>query len=513
MKRVWNAGFARLVDRLASQTYGVSEDALMAAAAQKIAKTARALSSDNAVLIALVGRGNNGGDTLLSIPVLGLPLERLRVFTFFDGGALSPACERALLSVKARYPTLAITPYKEGALADYAETPSIIIDGIYGLGFHAPLTDKLVMAAFRDTKALRKATVIAVDLTSGLEADTFDTAVDGLKAHHSLSFGGLKPAQVMSPARFQSGHVEVVDIGFPPAALQEATVQDPGLLYLIENHDIPTEPWRTLAQSAHKFDRGHTLVIGGSEGKLGAPVLSAMAALRAGCGWSSVAIPTDLEPHFPPLPLELTFERFFCANKIDTVALSQFVKTRSVSAIVVGPGTTEQPLHDGALEALIELSHQQVKIIVDAAATKGLFSMLARCKAKPNPAFFLLTPHPGEWLKLPENPPRRYQDLEGILAKANTLGVTLIYKGASPLVFFDKKVVVHNENSNALAKAGTGDVFAGLCAGYAKCFLTVNDCANQSFMALARAVDILTHRRDTHSILPTDIINAIGALD
>src|SRR5690606_37250062 len=126
----------------------------------------------------------------------------------------------------------------------------------------------------------------------------------------TVTFGARKPAHVLSPARDVCGEVMDVDIGFPSAAAIDAMEEFPPPLYLADIDELTSiDPWQDMPPSMHKYDRGHILVIGGSPGKTGAPLLTALSSLRAGGGWATVSMS---EATFASLkgdvPRELTFE-------------------------------------------------------------------------------------------------------------------------------------------------------------------------------------------------------------
>src|SRR5690606_2729318 len=123
--------------------------------------------------------------------------------------------------------------------------------------------------------------VIAVDVPSGLDVDNMAQLEVPLAADLTVTFGGLKPCHTVSPARELCGAVRVAPIGFSPEAEEDADGDYPAYIVRAAPEAFLGEnPWSRLSANAHKFDRGHILVIGGSAGKSGAPIIAAMAALR-----------------------------------------------------------------------------------------------------------------------------------------------------------------------------------------------------------------------------------------
>ena len=170
------------------------------------------------------------------------------------------------------------------------------------------MREGICKTALKEAASLKWKKVVAVDLPSGMQADFWsDKAL--LKADYTITFGARKLVHSLYPSKDSCGHVEVAKIGFAKEAI-EISQGDTTSISLDKDLVREMEPWQGLSPYAHKYDRGHVLVIGGSEGKLGAPAIAASAAFYAGAGWVSVALSSGLE-QLSNLPAEVTYENFY----------------------------------------------------------------------------------------------------------------------------------------------------------------------------------------------------------
>jgi NAD(P)H-hydrate epimerase len=516
---LWDRAFARAVDRLTSSDYLILPDVLMENAGRAVAEVVLAGQVADRPVLVLAGFGNNGGDALVAARYLAEAGAAVHVFTVARGtdAKPTPSCSKQLAIMDAL--GHAVTPYHAGVLKAFHKHEPVIVDGVLGIGFEGALDDEsLVYAALAEAAELQDATVYAVDVPSGLDADTGDAQEIPLRADVTITFGGRKPAHVLAPARDLCGDVLVADIGFPHAA-QDAALGAHRPLYVLPDPDelVRTDPWAELPRSANKYDRGHVLVIGGSAGKTGAPLLAATAALRAGAGWASVAMPQSaLASLKGDVPRELTFEDLFTGDDLNPLALATFLEERKVRAVVCGPGTMGSPLGAETLAVLADFTREQGGFVVlDAGATHGLSSLLSGGLVG-DPERWLVTPHPGEWRKI--GPEFDFTPLSSIgLARARQLaerlGVALLYKHATPILIPAHPSApgfVAAEGSMTLARAGSGDLLAGVAGAHGAAGLTTAVTALRSQVVVAWAAQLAAERVGEQAVLASDILHDIG---
>jgi NAD(P)H-hydrate epimerase len=363
-------------------------------------------------------------------------------------------------------------------------------------------------------------TVIAIDIPSGLDADSGEAQKIPLAADLTVTFGGKKPAHVLAPARDLCGDVLCVDIGVPSFVQEKVIAQhSPALVVPDAEQLVIHDPWAKLARSAHKYDRGHVLVIGGSVGKTGAPLMAAMAAMRMGAGWVSVAMPEAAQKDLAgDVPREITFERLFMGGQIDSQALKQFVEERKVKAIVIGPGMTDSPLTPELLTTLAPLCERlQIQVTIDAGACQGLSDVLA--EADIHPSRWVATPHPGEWHKIGPDFTQTPLSPSGLAAcklLVEDLGCAVLYKHATPILLAGDAQFpgfVTHEGTNVLARAGSGDLLAGMIGAHGARGLSAPEATLRSQVVLAWAAKLAARKRGVHSVLARDILDQIGRID
>ena len=447
---IWTQEHAIAIDSLCADL--LPSTVLMEHAALAIRDAVReVLANNHYQLVIIAGKGNNGGDALAAARLLieyqpdillthAVPTSSLAIAQLY-------AVQKLGLNPELYEPSVSWLQRK------YRGKQLLIIDGIVGPGLTGKLT-ALLQTLIVEIQQYPSKMVIAIDIPSGLRCDQAN-AVDAIKADRTITFGGKKPAHVLPPAQDYCGDVRVAQI-FPQTAITKTFANLPAPLYLGSDH-CGTTP---LLASAHKYQRGHVLVIGGSTGKCGAPLLAGLAALRAGAGLVSVAMPTATGYS---LPLDLLYEDFFATGSIDLASLNEYVEQRQVRAIVIGCGCITSPIAAQLWKYLVQFARQGGSVVIDAGALHNLFAL------GEGMANIILTPHGGEWLTLADNLPTP-NSISNITAIKNTVikqGVTLIYKNSSPLVFSPCRqtpVYVCAGGDNALAKAGTGDIYAGIVA-------------------------------------------------
>jgi hydroxyethylthiazole kinase-like uncharacterized protein yjeF len=507
---VWSGAASRRVDQLTIETFRIPEKDLMANAGEAVAKEAQRHGRN---FIVLAGGGNNGGDALIAAEIL----------------SQNPENKVQVVRIPREDSNFVFT------IPDWADC---VLDGVLGLGFKGDLNPESPAAKALRIAAQANLTVIAVDMPSGLDCDDAGISHAPLPADVCVTFGGMKAIQSISPAREICGHVICTDPGFSDAAIRQALTEHPPVHAIVRAHDLlGLNPWNELSADAHKYDRGHVLVIGGSAGKTGATVLAAMSALRSGAGWATVAIPEALSSGtiFPPdLTCESLWRHQKTGDKLDHGKLEKFLASRNVKSIVVGPGTMSSPLDKKSLAVLVDFATTGC-VVIDAGALHGILPLLADAKRNSDsPRRIILTPHPGEWRRLagpadggknkettsmrPPLHPTGCQDLAKI---CSDLGIHVLYKHATPVLCgpqkfainpggFSSMSLVFNHGSNAMGRAGTGDVLTGAIAAHGAIGCDAGFATMRGLSVVARSTELAAAKVGYHAVLPTDIIQELG---
>jgi NAD(P)H-hydrate epimerase len=287
--------------------------------------------------------------------------------------------------------------------------------------------------------------VVAVDLPSGIDAATGEVAGAAVRATLTVTFHARKVGLVVAPGRFHAGEVVVADIGLAPVA----TAARRATRALLEQ--VPLRSGRDS-----KFTAGTVLVVGGARGTTGAPVLAAMAALRADAGYVTVAVPRECLTVVEALALEPVKRGFDWEDAEETI----LAEAERAGAVALGPGLGRS-VEARALVARL-LDRLQLPVVVDADALFGL-----RPAPRPHPT--VLTPHTGELARLLDRDSAWVDAhrLEAARAGAERYGAVVLLKGAGSIVQAPGgEAVVCDAGPPSLATAGTGDVLTGIVAAF-----------------------------------------------
>jgi NAD(P)H-hydrate epimerase len=472
-----------------------------------VARLAMEIWKPGLSILVVAGAGNNGGDALVAARYLAEAGFAPQVFSVMaDGAQESPDRQ----TQRVRYEKLGspCLPYRTAQDFSHFSHGTLIIDGLLGLGPKEPLRPGLIRQCLQDLAQIKAERVLAVDLPSGLLADVWQAETIYLPATHTITFGAPKLLHVLEPARSICGELRVLPLAFHPDAIT-SSLQEQDFILELDAQVLPQHsPWHELPADAHKFTRGHLLVIGGSAGKLGAPLLAAEAAMRAGAGWVSVALLAEQQR--PALPRFLTYED--CGANPEK--LLPFIRERRVKALVIGPGTMQNPLSPELMKALQkEQESSGLFLVFDAGALKNWSTLAQGLRFDPNRS--LLTPHPGEWRAM-DSRHRDLNNLEGLDQAWNfcaTFGVSVFYKSATPFTISAHKgrhFLLNQDGSRALGKAGSGDVLAGVAAAFACAGRNAAQVGNEAQRAVAKAAQKAVLQWGRDGLSPEDLIQNLG---
>ena len=498
---------------MTTERFGVPSLKLMRAAATAVAAFAREQFPEAKRVTVLCGRGNNGGDGMMTARMLAT--AGLKVTTVLLGSPEGMAGDATAAWRELATPAHGmIHVVKEpGELAQYnkALDTDLIIDAVVGTGFAPPLKG-MALAALEWTKNC-KAPVLAVDLPSGWPADSFagtqDSAV--FPADAVVTFTAPKPAHVFGQlTRRWDQPIVVAPIGSPDAAM----VSELGLRWAGSAHALVEAP-RAVDSNKGRF--GHVLVVGGSLGKSGAPAMTALTAMRAGAGLVTAAVPaavlaqvSTIAPELMTWPLPGGASGQIAAKG----ATAKFFETltQGKTVLAIGPGMGQSAAAAKFVAALLGATKMPAVIDADAlnilAANPPLLGKLARMGKAGRT--IVLTPHPGEMARLAATSVAEIQAnrIEAARAFARKHSVTLVLKGWRTLIAHPGGSVAVNSTGNpAMAKGGSGDMLTGLTAGLLAQY--ADDSARSVEAAVylhGLAADLAVRRVDERTLLPTDTL-------
>ncbi len=507
---IWSSQLARDVDQLSIQAYGIPSSTLMEEAGRAVAQWAMELWKPGLHILVVAGPGNNGGDALVAARILS---EAGFVPTVLDVRSEQARETPDRLLQRQRVENLGIPCLRYQSPEDFAAYThsTMIIDGLLGLGLSQALRPGVFRECLTGLQHISARIVLAIDMPSGMLADGLKQEAL-LLATHTVTFGAPKLVHLAESSRSACGIVRVEAIAFDQQAVSECLQKFPADLSW-DKDVLPVEsPWKKLANDSHKYTRGHILVVGGSAGKLGAPLLSGLASLRAGVGWASVALLS--RENRPALPRTLTYEELGDETGIDPLRLLSFLEDRKVKACVIGPGTMQNPLRPDILRALAVLQKKRgLFLVFDAGALRN-WQILAQDICF-DPKQTLLTPHAGEWKAIgtDHRDLDHLNDFNSAWDFCRKFGVSVFYKTATPFTLWveDKpQFLINTDGSTRLAKAGSGDVLAGVAAALLCAGVPATLAGNQAQRTLARASMLASERLGREALGPEDLIEFLG---
>ncbi len=511
--QVLSAAEMQACDRATTERFGIPSLNLMRAASAAVAALARERFPQARRITVLCGRGNNGGDGMMAARLLAD--AGLEVTTLLLGapGLLTgdAAVAWSELTNPMRGQVRVVTEARDLARHKDALGADLLVDALVGTGFKPPLKG-LALAALEWVQGSH-APLLAVDLPSGWPADATSVAADGpvFPADAVVTFTAPKPAHVFGQlTRRWDQPVVVAPIGSP----DEAMVSTLGLHWAGSSVALVHAP---RPAAANKGNFGHVLVVGGTfgtaGGKSGAPAMAALAALRAGAGLVTAAVPAPAlaavaaaAPELMTWPLAPTAAGQIAAENLAAETLSALTAGKTVLAI--GPGLGQGPETAKFTAGL--LSETKLPAVIDADALNILAArpVLLGKLAKRGERMLVLTPHPGEMARLAgittvEVQANRLNVARGF---AERTGVTLVLKGARTLIAHpDGRVAVNTSGNPGMAKGGSGDVLTGLIAGLLAQFPADAARAVEAAVYLhGLAADLAVRKADEHTLLATD---------
>ena len=404
------------------------------------------------------GRGNNGGDGLVVARRLhGLGLNP-RVLLTDEAGAYAGDAAVQLDRVRRRRIVLERWDRHHFRQISRLEEDDILVDAILGTGFRGPLRGE--KAEIIEAMNASRASIVAVDIPSGLSADTGEVAGTAILADRTVTMAYPKRAFLFWPARGHVGDWTVVDIGIPGEVAEAVAPVARLVTEEMLARSIPRFP-----RTAHKGTRGKLLIAGGSPGLTGAVCMAAAGALRTGAGLVRAVVPACLNPI---LEAKLTEAMTFPAPETGAGTLARETARLLLGlqhdwdALVLGPGLGRHPETDRLAVEVVERWRGPLLVDADglnALAAAGIPRIGGR---RPAPVF---TPHPGEMARLSGEPVARIaaDPVRAAHDFATRHRVVLLLKGSPTVVAGpDGTVRVSGAGSPALATGGTGDVLSGI---------------------------------------------------
>lgn len=445
-----DASQMRAVDRWAIEDRGIPSLDLMERAGIEVARAAERAAPDGPVAV-VCGKGNNGGDGLVAARILREAGRSVTAVLISSSEELSPDAATNFERLTGKPPI----SFGESAARESIAEASVVVDALLGTGFSGAPHGAVAEAI--DAINLAPGAVVSVDIPSGVDASAGEVQGRAVWADSTVTFHAGKPGLWIHPGKLHAGHTTTVDIGIPKGAPAQ-----PGS-GLIGPRVLELLPRRTLRST--KFTSGHVVLIGGSPGLIGAPAMSALAAMRAGAGYVTACVPTSLRGILDGQLMEvmtrsLADEEGSLSDGGVDAALQALQRA---DALALGPGLGRS---EGAVSLARQVSRMApLPLVLDADGLSAHADRLEDLAAREHPT--VLTPHAGELGRLLGLPSAEIERARLSHARhaAERSGSVVVLKGDDTLIVDPSgRVAISPGDSPSLATAGAGDVLTGAIA-------------------------------------------------
>lgn len=470
----------RELERLAAERFGVSGTVMM----QRAGKAAfefllRRWPHANRLAV-FCGGGNNGGDGYI---LAGLARERGLEVTVWQVGSCShysPEAEQALHFCQ----QAGVTIESFNAMADLHH-PDVIVDAMCGIGLKAAPSDDVATAIHRIQR--QQIPVLAIDIPTGVNADTGHVAGAAIHAMATMTFIGLKLGLLTGAGAACAGELVMSDLQLPPELF--ACVKPSAEKIHINLFGKYLQP---RLRDWHKGLSGHLLVVGGEAGFSGAARMAAEAALRVGAGLVTVATRPECA-----ITMNSTRPEMMCHGIDHADELGPLIE--KADAIVLGPGLGQSAWAEALWERVLA---SELPLLVDA---DGLNLLAGQPITKSG---WVLTPHPGEAARLLDVSSDQIQEnrLESANAISKRYGGVCVLKGVGTLIVTAGSVpAVCDKGNPGMASAGMGDILSGVIGGLLAQRIPVGDAARLGVYLHAMAGD-LAAKEGERGMIATDLL-------
>jgi NAD(P)H-hydrate epimerase len=507
--RVLNTAQMREADRRTIHDIGIPSIVLMENAGRQAVAAMEAAFDDltSSRVAVICGRGNNGGDGFVVARTLIQRGVETAVFLVGSVGDVQGDA-RTNIEVLGRIglTVVEITNAQEWELhfSEISEC-DVIVDAIVGTGFHGEVAG-LLQTVVADVNALG-VPVVAIDLPTGVSADSADLAGDAIQASMTVTLAAPKIPLVFPPADLHAGDLVIADIGIPYPVIDE--LEGPYLELLTRERMRELVPSR--AADSHKGDFGRVLIVAGALGRTGAAHLSAMGALRSGAGLVTVATPrscvgilASMGAEYMTEPLDET-----PSGALHFAALDRLFEL-DADVIAVGPGIGRDPGTVAFVHGLLERAG--VPVVIDADGLNAFASDPDRLMGRDG-VDVIVTPHPGEMSRLLgagiESVQRDRLDHARRFASGHRVHVVL--KGHRTIVATPEgRAFVNLTGNPGMATGGTGDLLTGMIAAWVAQLLDAEAACKLAVYLHGSAGDLAAAETGDVSLVASDIGARLG---
>jgi NAD(P)H-hydrate epimerase len=499
----------READRRTIEDIGIPSLVLMENAGRQVVAAMESIFDDlpERRVAILSGKGNNGGDGF--VVARTLHQRGIDVSVFLVGQVAEIKGDaRINLEILGRLGITVVEISDEGQWdLHFSEISAhgLIVDALFGTGLKSALSG-IYETIVADVNGSGIA-VVAIDVPSGMSADTPDLIGDCIEAAMTVTLGAPKLPLVLPPAEQKAGEVVIADIGIPSEIFDALEGQRVELMTRDQMRALVSP----RAADAHKGDFGRVVVVAGSRGKTGAAILAAQGALRAGAGLVTIATPRSCVPivaaHTPDYMTEALEET---VDGTIHFAAAECVLALDADVLALGPGLGRGEGVTTFMRELVERS--EVPLVFDADALNAFADEPAALVGREG-RDLIITPHPGEMARLVGCTVEDVQaDRIGIARDfASSHRVYVILKGYRSLIATpDGKIFINPTGSPGMATGGTGDVLAGMLAAWLAQLLDAEAACKVSVYLHGAAGELADADEGEVSMTASDLADHIG---
>ena len=494
MKNILSAENMKKVDTISIKEIGIPSLALMETAARYVAMSISGIGESLCSrIVSVCGVGNNGADGIAAARTLKC-MGYGCVFIYCIGNIENATEEFKIQLSIAEQLGIEVEFIKD--LHDFnVDSYDYIIDAIFGIGLSRNVEGLYseVISAINSSKAKK----IAVDIPSGINGNNGQVLGNAIKADITVTFGAYKIGLILYPGAEYAGEIKLYDIGFPKESYKELTI-----IKGLENSDA-IEGFSARNKHSNKGSYGKLLIIAGNEDMCGAAYMCASAAFSMGVGLVKVATTKNNKS----IINNMLPEAIVIGDDEDSIAQS----LEWCDVILIGPGMGVSD----RTEQLIKVAFEANKpILLDADAINVMAKNRYLLKYLDEKA--ILTPHLGEMSRLVECAISDIsKDMINVCKnKAKELGCSIVMKDSRTVICTSKGDIYINLSGNSgMAKAGSGDVLAGIIAGIMTTTKNVEAGAVYGPVVHGTAGDITREQFGEYGMMPTDIIKALKIIN
>jgi len=463
--RVLNARQMREADRRTIEEIGIPSIVLMENAGRQVVAAIEAMHADlleDSVAV-LCGHGNNGGDGFVVARTLAQ--RGVDVSVFLVGRVADVRGDaRANLDILGRLGFTVVEIADSSAWELHVSEIrdcALIIDAMFGTGLNAPLSG-LLETVVADVNG-SGIPVVAIDLPSGLSADTPEPIGPFVEAGMTVTLGAPKLCLVLPPGESRAGDIVIADIGIPSDVFEQLDAPRIELLTRGAMRALVSP----RAPDSHKGDYGRVTIVAGSRGKTGAAHLAAIGALRSGAGLVTVAVPDDSQQTLAAMAPEYMTE-VLAQTMGDgiSVAMVDRVLDLARDVLAIGPGLGQAADTQAFIRELVDRA--TMPLVVDADGLNAFVGDPDKLSGR-DERDVIITPHPGEMARLVGMSTDEVQANRLDVARNFAIAhhVYVVLKGHRTLIATpDEKVFINPTGNPGMATGGTGDVLTGMIAAW-----------------------------------------------